>query len=374
MAAALDEAEGHHAVEGSAQVGPKVSPQTHNTAMSSDHTTHMASNSEVLRVPTQSGARLMCCGSVQILSSRLKCPCLLLPPCAGDAAPGGGAGGPRHHGPHRPCQVPPSASISAWHRLSCASCMAAPRPLHCLHFTCSRLCTMIGSLKLWLGSFLRCVAPPYVATFGGFILPTERRCWRRWARCRTSASPGASWMPTPPRCRTRCQPLRPWHIFLGTIWSPPVQRASLRRIRIRSLSVLVVSPLQERSAVSPALKLRCVFLKLRSGLELPLLRVAQAGDPAAATLQRYYSSALLAYVRKVLEVRELFRKLCQILLHFQCKKGSPVNIGLAALGWLNMSCSATTPPRCWPMCARSWRYGGYRQTLTIHNTHDQKSA
>jgi len=51
------------------------------------------------------------------------------------------------------------------------------------------------------------------------------------------------------------------------------------------------------------LKLRCVFLKLRSGLELPLLRVAQAGDPAAPALTRYYSSALLAYVRKVLEVR-----------------------------------------------------------------------
>lgn len=50
------------------------------------------------------------------------------------------------------------------------------------------------------------------------------------------------------------------------------------------------------------LKLRCVFLKLRSGLELPLLRVAQAGDPAAAGLTRYYSSALLAYVRKVLQV------------------------------------------------------------------------
>ena len=50
------------------------------------------------------------------------------------------------------------------------------------------------------------------------------------------------------------------------------------------------------------LKLRCVFLKLRSGLELPLLRVAQAGDPAAAALTRYYSSALLAYVRKVLQV------------------------------------------------------------------------
>ena len=59
--------------------------------------------------------------------------------------------------------------------------------------------------------------------------------------------------------------------------------------------------------VDPAavLKLRCVFLKLRSGLELPLLRVAQAGDPAGAALTRYYSSALLAYVRKVLQVRLL---------------------------------------------------------------------
>jgi WASH complex subunit strumpellin len=58
-----------------------------------------------------------------------------------------------------------------------------------------------------------------------------------------------------------------------------------------------------RSDPRAVLKLRCVFLKLRSGLELPLLRAAQAGDAAAAPLQRYYSAALLAYVRKVLEVR-----------------------------------------------------------------------
>jgi WASH complex subunit strumpellin len=57
-----------------------------------------------------------------------------------------------------------------------------------------------------------------------------------------------------------------------------------------------------RSDPRAVLKLRCVFLKLRSGLELPLLRAAQAGDAAVAPLQRYYSSALLAYVRKVLEV------------------------------------------------------------------------
>lgn len=62
---------------------------------------------------------------------------------------------------------------------------------------------------------------------------------------------------------------------------------------------------QVRSDPRAVLKLRCVFLKLRSGLELPLLRVAQAGDAAAAPLQRYYSSALLAYVRKVLEVRRV---------------------------------------------------------------------
>ncbi len=60
--------------------------------------------------------------------------------------------------------------------------------------------------------------------------------------------------------------------------------------------------MQVRSDPRAVLKLRCVFLKLRSGLELPLLRVVQAGDPAAPTLQQYYSSALLAYVRKVLEV------------------------------------------------------------------------
>lgn len=60
--------------------------------------------------------------------------------------------------------------------------------------------------------------------------------------------------------------------------------------------------MQVRVDPAAVLKLRCVFLKLRSGLELPLLRVDQAGDSAGAALTRYYSSALLAYVRKVLQV------------------------------------------------------------------------
>lgn len=68
--------------------------------------------------------------------------------------------------------------------------------------------------------------------------------------------------------------------------------------------------------VDPAavLKLRCVFLKLRSGLELPLLRVLQTGDAAATALTDYYSSALLAYVCKVLQVAR--PPAWQLMLHY----------------------------------------------------------
>jgi WASH complex subunit strumpellin len=59
---------------------------------------------------------------------------------------------------------------------------------------------------------------------------------------------------------------------------------------------------QVRSDPKAVLKLRCLFLKLRSMLELPLLRIGQDKSPAAARVGDFYSASLLTYVRKVLQV------------------------------------------------------------------------
>ncbi|CAL8464950.1 g4485 [Coccomyxa elongata] len=50
------------------------------------------------------------------------------------------------------------------------------------------------------------------------------------------------------------------------------------------------------------LKLRCLFIKMRSLLEVPLLRLGQARAPAVAATSRVYSSALLAFSRRLLQV------------------------------------------------------------------------
>lgn len=50
------------------------------------------------------------------------------------------------------------------------------------------------------------------------------------------------------------------------------------------------------------LKLRCLFIKMRSLLEVPLLRLGQARSPALTAVSRVYSSALLAFSRRLLQV------------------------------------------------------------------------
>jgi len=57
-----------------------------------------------------------------------------------------------------------------------------------------------------------------------------------------------------------------------------------------------------RTDPKAVLKLRCLFLKLRSMLELPLLRIGQDTSPAAGRVADFYSASLLTYVRKVLQV------------------------------------------------------------------------
>ena len=59
---------------------------------------------------------------------------------------------------------------------------------------------------------------------------------------------------------------------------------------------------QVRADPGAVLKLRCLFLKLRSLLEVPLLRMGQARSPAAAPTSRVYSSALVAFSRRLLQV------------------------------------------------------------------------
>ena len=54
---------------------------------------------------------------------------------------------------------------------------------------------------------------------------------------------------------------------------------------------------------SLVIKLRATFLKLASALDLPLMRINQANSPDLVSVSKYYSGELVAYVRKVLQVR-----------------------------------------------------------------------
>ena len=60
-------------------------------------------------------------------------------------------------------------------------------------------------------------------------------------------------------------------------------------------------PVQVRGDPGTVLKLRCLFLKMRSLLEVPLLRMGQARSPALAATSRVYSSALVAFSRRLLQ-------------------------------------------------------------------------
>ena len=48
--------------------------------------------------------------------------------------------------------------------------------------------------------------------------------------------------------------------------------------------------------------LRAVFLKLTSVLDSPLVRILQADSPDTVSVAEYYSSEMVAFVRKVLEI------------------------------------------------------------------------
>ena len=49
-------------------------------------------------------------------------------------------------------------------------------------------------------------------------------------------------------------------------------------------------------------KLSCLFSKASSVMEVPLMRLAQAGSPHLETVSLYYSKALLGFAKKVFQV------------------------------------------------------------------------
>ncbi|RUS78371.1 hypothetical protein EGW08_013864 [Elysia chlorotica] len=68
------------------------------------------------------------------------------------------------------------------------------------------------------------------------------------------------------------------------------------------------------------IKLRATFLKMASALDLPLLRINQAGSQDLMSVSQYYSGELVAYVRKVLQIIPqsmfgLLARIVQLLTH-----------------------------------------------------------
>eukprot|EP00049_Salpingoeca_infusionum_P018780 m.358747 g.358747 ORF g.358747 m.358747 type:complete len:1177 (-) comp18266_c0_seq1:307-3837(-) len=63
------------------------------------------------------------------------------------------------------------------------------------------------------------------------------------------------------------------------------------------------------------IKLRATFLKLACGLETPCVRINQAGSPDLLSVSQYYSTELVTYVRKVLQIipQKMFLLLEQII-------------------------------------------------------------
>ncbi|KAK3754472.1 hypothetical protein QZH41_018991, partial [Actinostola sp. cb2023] len=62
--------------------------------------------------------------------------------------------------------------------------------------------------------------------------------------------------------------------------------------------------MQQGIKFNPSLvqKLRATFLKMASGMDLPLVRISQANSPDLVSVSQYYSGELVAYVRKVLQI------------------------------------------------------------------------
>ncbi|XP_076462616.1 WASH complex subunit 5-like [Babylonia areolata] len=66
---------------------------------------------------------------------------------------------------------------------------------------------------------------------------------------------------------------------------------------------------------SLVIKLRATFLKMASALDLPLMRINQAGSSDLISVSQYYSTELVSYVRKVLQIipQTMFSLLAKII-------------------------------------------------------------
>ena len=60
--------------------------------------------------------------------------------------------------------------------------------------------------------------------------------------------------------------------------------------------------LQVRVRPENVARLSCLFSKASSVMEVPLMRLAQAGSPQLEAVSMYYSKALLAFAKKVFQV------------------------------------------------------------------------
>eukprot|EP01028_Stygiella_incarcerata_P009464 TRINITY_DN449_c0_g1_i1.p1 TRINITY_DN449_c0_g1~~TRINITY_DN449_c0_g1_i1.p1 ORF type:complete len:1158 (-),score=300.28 TRINITY_DN449_c0_g1_i1:279-3752(-) len=78
-----------------------------------------------------------------------------------------------------------------------------------------------------------------------------------------------------------------------------------------------VDIMQKRIIADPGhiIKLRSTFLKLSSLMELPIVRITQAKSPDSESVAEYYSSEMVAFVRRVLEIvpKSMFKVLERVI-------------------------------------------------------------
>ena len=140
--------------------------------------------------------------------------------------------------------------------------------------------------------------------------------------------------------------------------------------RTREVIEPYTDQLQQRIRNDPfaVRKLRFVFLKLKSTLEMPLLRISQIESPDMYSVSEYYSSQLAHYVRNVVEVVpiSMFEILNEIVgVQTNALKELPTKLEKTALKEYGKTPSERNSPRrrtrfqssrkaFWPWRARSW--------------------
>ena len=123
--------------------------------------------------------------------------------------------------------------------------------------------------------------------------------------------------------------------------------------------------MQVRADPGTVLKLRCLFLKMRSLLEVPLLRMGQARSPSLAATSRVYSSALVAFSRRLLQAsifptrklspamhlsKNMTRQFPPLFLrpHWEASRAKYADQGPVLLSWCRLC------RRQWVLCWTRW--------------------